>query len=675
MKRSLLAALIIVALVSGTGFMLTERFYADQVRLQRQQWSETLSGMAGQQQTAIEQWLEQQQQPFHNLSENHSLRLYSSRLLQQSSLTRSTESAELTYLKNQLLAVAEHERYLPLQKLEVEANLPGHSQRFLALIEPSLRPLVSTAENLQLSTALQYSLENSVRLQSASVAPLWVGTDGQLYIGYVSPVFSLPAFSVKRELLAMLVGQKPVSSHLARLLRLYNQGIGTLSSVLLQPDHEQQLFYIDYSSGDQNRLNLTPVAVSEQLVARKAAQLPGTLVEGMDEHRRTVLGVSRRIGNSDLVLLTSVQLSEVIQPANLQRAQLRSLLLISTLIMLVLITGAWWWGSTSQQRRLTLRLAAQTQQLKHQAGLQQAINDHIRDLVLIVNRNRQLLFANKALAERLQMPLGDMDHKTLAALIGPHDADRFDPPLEQCFSLQQSKTMQFSYQQHSYSASLQPMQYAAQDAVLISLHDITLQQRHHRRETHLLQQIMQTLCAAIDLHDPYSSRHSGNTAELAKQIADVMQLSESQRSTLEYAARLSNIGKLLIPQQTLTKQGVLNEAEKQQLANEMKYCRQFLSGIDFNIPVLETILHKHEYLDGSGRLGLSGAQISTEARILTICTDYVAMTSPRAWRRKIPARDAIDQMLAAPERYDRQILAVLLQITERGQGICDPLLP
>ena len=209
------------------------------------------------------------------------------------------------------------------------------------------------------------------------------------------------------------------------------------------------------------------------------------------------------------------------------------------------------------------------------------------------------------------------------------------------------------------------MRYGESEAVMLNFHDITMIEEHQQKQTKLLHQIMQSLMNAIDLHDPYSANHSQKTATIALAIADSMNIDKSDRAALEISANLCNLGKLSIPQELLTKTGTLTPDEKAIVQNEVQHTQRMLQEIEFEGPVLETILQKHEYLDGSGSTGISGDALLLNARILTTANDFVAMISPRAYRDSLAIDKALDILLEdAGKRYDRQVVAALFHVAQ-----------
>ena len=207
---------------------------------------------------------------------------------------------------------------------------------------------------------------------------------------------------------------------------------------------------------------------------------------------------------------------------------------------------------------------------------------------------------------------------------------------------------------------------AERDAILISLHDVTQLNDARARKELLLTQIVKALMRAIDLHDPYSANHSANTTAIAMAVGQRLGFASAAMQVLETAANLCNIGKLFISKAVLSKTGPLSKEEQAELRQETEFAQKILDGIDFDGPVLATIVQKNELLDGSGQPGgLRSEAILPSARVLAAANAFVAMVSPRAYRETLSVKEAMGQILTAVDKhYDRQVVAALFQVTE-----------
>jgi HD-GYP domain-containing protein (c-di-GMP phosphodiesterase class II) len=188
------------------------------------------------------------------------------------------------------------------------------------------------------------------------------------------------------------------------------------------------------------------------------------------------------------------------------------------------------------------------------------------------------------------------------------------------------------------------------------------QQRHSR----LLQNLVSTLVHVVDMHDPWSAHHSQRMVVVANAIGRELRLGKQERQTLELAATLANVGKIMIPREILVKTEPLTAAEHELLEKHVQHALELLENLNFEGPVLETIAQKQELLDGSGYPhGLRAEQMSLTGRILSVANVFVALTSPRAYRQGLSIRQAVGELMAGADvRYDRHVVAALFHVAE-----------
>ena len=83
-------------------------------------------------------------------------------------------------------------------------------------------------------------------------------------------------------------------------------------------------------------------------------------------------------------------------------------------------------------------------------------------------------------------------------------------------------------------------------------------------------------------------------------------------------------------------------------------------GIQANLIV---VLHHHEHYDGKGYPdALKGEQIPLESRILSVADAFVAMTSERPYRSKLPEAIAMQRIMAASgDQFDPVVVNAFMQ--------------
>ena len=101
----------------------------------------------------------------------------------------------------------------------------------------------------------------------------------------------------------------------------------------------------------------------------------------------------------------------------------------------------------------------------------------------------------------------------------------------------------------------------------------------------------------------------------------------------------------------------------------MDYAVEALRGIDFGLPVLQTIEQMHERVDGSGYpRKLQGEAICLQARILAVANTFCALMRPRSYRRRHDEPAALAILRERPFKYDQQVVDALAAFLQSAQG-------
>lgn len=173
--------------------------------------------------------------------------------------------------------------------------------------------------------------------------------------------------------------------------------------------------------------------------------------------------------------------------------------------------------------------------------------------------------------------------------------------------------------------------------------------------------LIKTFVRAVESVDPHLSGHSAKMAGLAELLSKELLLNQKEAETLKMAAHLSQLGKIFIPREILLKQGALTPEEKEQIQRAMRHTDQALEGLQFDIPVAETVKMMGERADGTGKpRGLTKDQIPLTARALAVINAFIAMTSGRSYRNgeKMTRAKAIEILRRDPGFDEAVVLAL-----------------
>ena len=162
------------------------------------------------------------------------------------------------------------------------------------------------------------------------------------------------------------------------------------------------------------------------------------------------------------------------------------------------------------------------------------------------------------------------------------------------------------------------------------------------------------LGTTTELRDPYTAGHQRRVAQLAEAIALRLGWDEGCTELLTIAARLHDIGKIVVPAEILAKPGPLSQAEMQIIRQHPGAGADVVGTIGFDPDVAKMIRQHHERLDGSGYPdGLRGDETLAEARILAVADVVEAMISHRPYRPALPIEVAVAELEdGAGRRYE-----------------------
>jgi HD-GYP domain-containing protein (c-di-GMP phosphodiesterase class II) len=199
--------------------------------------------------------------------------------------------------------------------------------------------------------------------------------------------------------------------------------------------------------------------------------------------------------------------------------------------------------------------------------------------------------------------------------------------------------------------------------------DVTELVEQQRKKERAIKQMVTALVRAIELRDPYLAGHSRRVAEFAVAVGKQLGCSEEELATLELAANLSQIGKLAVRKDLLTKPARLTPAEIVEMEAHVDQAIELLQGIDFELPVVETIAQMHERLDGKGYpRGLQGDGICLTGRILGACDVFCARLEPRSYRAGLAPAEVLDILEENITRYDTRVIGALKQVVATIPG-------
>ncbi|MDJ0927288.1 MAG: HD domain-containing phosphohydrolase [Gammaproteobacteria bacterium] len=666
---SVVIAVLALVLVVGIGAALINAYVNRERQRDLQQWESRLGLVADAKVAALDSILADDIRVLQELADNASVQLY----LGQLTGSDGAAGPQSGYLRNLLLATAVRMDLEASAASRVPANLPQPDSPGLGLFTPALQPMVTTPGVNARHPELGAAAAAAIAERRPVIAALYRDGQDRSMLGIVIPVGPVLGSEGQGDgravglLLAIRAAEQ-------RLFPALSAGAPFAQDheTLLLARRGDQVQYLNPGRDGTAALRRSLPLSRGRLAAADAVSRPGQFASLDNYLGRPVLQVSRKLRFAPWVLALQVDATQALRESNARRQFLITTLSLILLAVVALYVAAWRHGSGVRARHEAEEQAEKAAKLRRQTELLHAITDNIAALTLLVDQGLNILFTNEAMANAVGSTIPDLIDKRLSAALGAAVARELQRGAEIAIRDRepsgQTLRLQFGAELRNYRASFLPIVQLGDlsDLTLIVLDDVTELELAQARHTNMLSNLVSTLAEVIDLHDPYSAFHSARMAEVASELAIELRMSDQDRQTLEFAATLANIGKIMIPREVLTKTEELTEDERKLLETHVGRGLELLHNLDFDGPVLSTIAQKQELLDGTGYpRHLYEAQMTLPGKVLAVANAFVALVSPRAYRDALPATAALERLLSeADDKYDRQVVAALVHVAE-----------
>lgn len=152
--------------------------------------------------------------------------------------------------------------------------------------------------------------------------------------------------------------------------------------------------------------------------------------------------------------------------------------------------------------------------------------------------------------------------------------------------------------------------------------------------------------AALQSKDDYTYRHNVAVGIISTLLGKWLKLKPEDLSMLTIAATLHDIGKMMIPDEVLTKPGPLTPEEYQLMKKHTTFGYEMIRDtVGTNHMQALVALQHHERMDGSGYpFGVQGNRITDFSKIVAVADVFHAMTSDRFYRKASPLYEVLLQM-------------------------------
>jgi putative nucleotidyltransferase with HDIG domain len=174
----------------------------------------------------------------------------------------------------------------------------------------------------------------------------------------------------------------------------------------------------------------------------------------------------------------------------------------------------------------------------------------------------------------------------------------------------------------------------------------------------------------VEADDAYTGKHSAGVVELAVEVAEELGLGPAPRRNVEFGALLHDVGKLSVPKEIINKPGPLDRQEWEVMHRHTIEGQKLLDQIGGFMGEVGTIVRaSHERYDGNGYPdGLAGEAIPFEARVVSCCDAFSAMTTDRSYRKARPFEAALDELRrCSGTQFDPRVVTALIAVVQRRE--------
>jgi HD-GYP domain-containing protein (c-di-GMP phosphodiesterase class II) len=665
------------ALAAATvGVVLVLRFVAQERERDLVDWQIRLGIVADSRKQAIDAWLAGQWHDLDGIAQNNSVQLFLSELKTSTGGLAGIPDGEsqASYIENLLVFTASQDHFAPLIAApNLPVNIARTATSGLALFDAGGHVVVATQDAPAAEPWAAALIAGAAKGKTA-YRDLYIDAAGNPAVAFLDPVFAVQGDATAENQVGWVLGVKEVAGELYPLLRQPGATEETADAVLVRAEGTN----VEYLSPlpEDKPLSLALAAATPGLAEGAALRAPGGFGLARDYRNTEVLYTSRAITGMPWVLIYKIDRAEALADTDRRSERLLAAFLLALLFIAATFAAVWRHGASRRASEEAGRYRRLAERFEHQSALLRHVTDGQPNAIFIADEDARYTFANRRAAADAGIPAEDMLGKSMAAVIGPAKAGRYldlnrramrDHAIVE--DLWRSGNGASVIVLHSQHIPLDPAPDIAR-GVLVIEEDLSQIAAEQERRRATLDHLVRCLISLSDLRDPDAAGHSAFVAEVAHAVAEEMGLAPILVETAEMAGRLMNLGKILVPAHVLTRAGPLTPDELEQLHGSLLKAIQFLEGIEFNGPVIETLRQCREHWDGTGRPNrMTGREIIPTARVLAVANAFVGLMSPRSYRPAMSAENATRVLLAETgTKFDPAVIAALINHLENRGG-------
>jgi HD-GYP domain-containing protein (c-di-GMP phosphodiesterase class II) len=168
---------------------------------------------------------------------------------------------------------------------------------------------------------------------------------------------------------------------------------------------------------------------------------------------------------------------------------------------------------------------------------------------------------------------------------------------------------------------------------------------------------------ASESRELFASGHGEQVARHVETIARELGIQGPELQDLLFAARIHDVGKIVVPEKILNKPAMLTDDEHYLVAMHANVGAEIVDAIPDSAHIRQMVRHHHEAFDGAGYPdGLKGEQIPLFARIISVAEAYTSMMVDRSYRAARSQADAVRELESrSGSQFDGMLVRILIR--------------
>ncbi len=666
-----LIGLVVGGLVALGAMALVAANYFAQSEIERglREWQKSLGIVAETSASAMADYARRQREEVESLASNETVELF---FLEWDLAGGDLEQipdfeAQSDYLRNLLTVTAERTGFTaPQSAPTIGANIDRAAEAGLFIYDRTRRPIAGSAPDRPPPVAA---------VPDNSVLVFARGEDDALRLAIQAPIYPLQMPRLPETIAGLVYGVKDVGSVVAHLITPPSLPDFEIEVSLLRAT-DSAVSYLATSAADKGAL-ATPWALdTPDLAEAFAVQQPDGFATRRDWQGREVLVAARAIPGTDLTVMVTTDRGAAIGAIEERYTRFQVVIWMFLGLLAAVIAVIWRHGASVRATALMRQYQAIAAELREQQELLKVVTDSQPNAIFILDGENQYGFANAVVERRLDLTADAILGKRIDAVLGPARAEHYRRLNFDAISQGQVRSGTVAVEaedgrlQHLHTDHIPlPRNTALEGSVLVVERDITNEILERQRREESLESLIEALVSLVDLRDPNAGNHSRRVGHLAEILGAEMGLTENQVATAKTAGMLMNLGKLLVPEETLQSERQSAD-ERNKVRAGIRATAKLLSNVPFDGPVVETLAQVQEHFDGSGEpQGLQGDAILITARLIAAANATVSMLSPRSYRDALEVDQACSELVKNMNTiYDPGVVGALLNFVQNKGG-------